>query len=142
MPLADLLDERAEHGILDGDEARRALGDGEADGRRAAEAALAEAVGAAGARVARALVADVGRAGGAGDLGAGAVAEVEQVCARELVERGLVAREALGLDVGGEGAAEVRAFVPGDAEVAEVVEQGGSGGGDDAVAMEASPCGG
>ena len=77
---------------------------------------------AARARVARALLAGVRRARDARDLGARAVAPVEEVAAARRVERRLVERRPLRLPVRAPRPADVGPFVPVEAEPAQVVE--------------------
>lgn len=74
----------------------------------------------AGAGVGGALVGGVGGGGGAGDVGAGAGAGVDELEVAEAGESGVVEVEALRLGVRGLGTADVGAFVPVEAEPAEV----------------------
>lgn len=64
----------------------------------------------------------VGGTGGLLNVFSGAIATKNQVAGLEVVEDGLVDRIAFGLVVGTGGAADVGAFVPGEAEPAQVVE--------------------
>ncbi len=113
----------AEDEVVPGD---GAFGHTESPGERA----IVEGVGVggapvgAGAGVGGAFVVGVGGRGGAGDFGAGAGAGVDEVEGFEAVEGGLIVMQTEGLLVGRMRAVEVGAFVPVEAEPAEVQHRG------------------
>ena len=82
------------------------------------------------------VVAAMGRAGGAGHLGARAGAGIRASLGQQTLDRGVIVAAPLALSIREKGPAHVRAFVPVEAQPAQIVEQHRLAVGDDACGVQ------